>query len=30
MWNNIGLPGLIVIALIFWGLWKIFSRSKKK
>jgi len=27
--NNIGLPGLILVALVCWGIWKIFNRGKK-
>lgn len=30
MLNNIGLPGLIILALFGWLLWKIFNRGTKK
>jgi hypothetical protein len=29
MLNNIGPPGLILVALIVWGLWKVFNRGSK-
>lgn len=28
MLNNIGLPGLLLLALVVWGIWKIFNRGQ--
>lgn len=28
MLNNIGLPGIILLALVVWAIWKIFNRGQ--